>query len=199
LLIRFNTNLKTQVVAQLPQEDISCYMGNVKIARECCLMPRFIDKTVDDACTAEHKNPGPRVPPWTAKTEGSCVVECVLTRIKSFSNNIIDKEATKLSFGKSIGIKTFFGAVTNRSVDLCHKRILNNTALQLANPVSHDSNRTACSFVPTVFLDCFKENVFMNCPKQKWINVPECNALRSKISSGCTFNAIKGYSNSTHF
>ncbi|XP_052861193.1 general odorant-binding protein 67-like [Anopheles cruzii] len=176
---------------QPPAPDASCFQPNRAVTvDDCCRMPRSVDPAVMEKCG--RLRPAQMPAPGTARTEGCCVVQCVLTELGGFANNALNTDAIKRSLTSTLGSDTNLAPLIGATVDTCARQIQSDPAYNVA-PVSASPDRAGCSFVPQGFLNCVYSSLFKNCPKSLWTENSDCQALKQKLDSGCPFFALRGH------
>ncbi|XP_065075888.1 general odorant-binding protein 67-like [Ochlerotatus camptorhynchus] len=177
-------------LAQPKPDDPSCIQGNRKRIPDCCRMPFQVDQSILNRCIAE--NPNIALPaPGVQRTEGCCLIQCILTTVNAFNNNAIDKEAAKRATAETIGSDPNFSPLVDGVIDECYN-LVNNNATFTATPVSATPGRPGCSFVPEGFINCVKSKLFQQCPAAVWTQDADCDQLKQKISTGCSFYSLMG-------
>ncbi|XP_058066270.1 general odorant-binding protein 67-like [Anopheles bellator] len=177
--------------SQPPAPDASCFQPNRAVTvDDCCRMPRSVDPAVMEKCG--RLRPGQMPAPGTPRTEGCCVVQCVLTELGGFANNTLNTDAIKRSMSGTLGSDTNLAPLLGGTVDTCARQIQSDPAYNVA-PVSASPDRAGCSFVPQGFLNCVYSSLFKNCPKSLWTESSDCQTLKQQLESGCPFFALRGH------
>ncbi|XP_050096413.1 general odorant-binding protein 67-like [Anopheles aquasalis] len=178
------------VTSQPPPPDASCFQPDRTVTvDDCCRMPRSFSQAVMDKCSAQRPTqmPAPGVP----RTEGCCMMQCILTEIGGFANNVLNTDAIKSALAGTLGADATLAPLVGTTVDNCARQIQNDPAYAVA-PISASPDRAGCSFVPQGFMNCLHSTLFKSCPSSLWTESSDCQGLKQKIDSGCPFFALRG-------
>uniref|UniRef100_A0A182K056 OBP47-like domain-containing protein n=1 Tax=Anopheles christyi TaxID=43041 RepID=A0A182K056_9DIPT len=180
-----------QVQSQPPAPDASCFQSTAVTAEDCCKIPKPIDSAVMDKCKAENPKPSQMPAPGVPRTEGCCIVQCAMMESGGFANNALNTDAIKRSMANTLGADPNFGSIVNGAVDTCARQIQNDPAYSVA-PISSSPDRAGCSFIPQGFVNCMYTTLFKSCPAAVWTESGDCQALKTKLDSGCPFFLLMG-------
>ncbi|XP_055610463.1 general odorant-binding protein 67-like [Uranotaenia lowii] len=175
------------VLSQPKPDDASCLTANNKKPKECCKAPMPVDEATMTRCATEN----PKIPPTPGapKTEGCCLAQCVTTTVNIFKNNAIDAEAAKTALAATTGSDPAFAPLIGPIVDECASKVNADQALK-ATPVSAVPGKTPCSFIPEAFIGCVELQLLQKCPAASWNDNADCQSLRQKAASGCSFSSL---------
>uniref|UniRef100_A0A182MPF6 OBP47-like domain-containing protein n=1 Tax=Anopheles culicifacies TaxID=139723 RepID=A0A182MPF6_9DIPT len=185
------TSVELSVVSQPPAPDASCFQPTTVTAEECCKIPKPIESTVMDKCRADNPKPSQMPAPGVPRTEGCCIAQCAMMETGGFVNNALNTDAIKKTIASTLGADPNFSALVNGAVDSCARQIQNDPAYNVA-PISSSPDRAGCSFIPQGFINCLYTTAFKSCPAAVWTESSDCQALKTKLDSGCPFFLLMG-------
>ncbi|XP_058123211.1 general odorant-binding protein 67-like [Anopheles ziemanni] len=174
------------ISTQPPPPDASCFQRGAVTAEDCCQIPKMVDTAVMDKCRADNPRSEQMPAPGVPKTEGCCVMQCILTETGGFANNALNTDAIKRTLASTIGADANFASAVNGAVDNCARQIQSDPAYNVA-PISASPDRAGCSFIPQGFLNCLHTTLFKNCPAAVWTESSDCQALKQKLDGGCPY------------
>uniref|UniRef100_A0A182P220 OBP47-like domain-containing protein n=1 Tax=Anopheles epiroticus TaxID=199890 RepID=A0A182P220_9DIPT len=180
-----------EVTSQPPAPDVSCFQPTAVTAEDCCNIPKPIDSAVMDKCKAENPRPAQMPAPGVPRTEGCCIVQCAMMESGGFVNNALNTDAIKRSMASTLGADPNFGSMLNGAIDSCARQIQNDPAYSVA-PISSSPDRAGCSFIPQGFINCLYTTLFKSCPAAVWTESSDCQALKTKLDTGCPFFLLMG-------
>ncbi|XP_055387463.1 general odorant-binding protein 66-like [Condylostylus longicornis] len=110
-----------------------------------------------------------------------CFAECIMKESKFLKNGVFDVNAMTTSIKNEFKNDTNYANVMIKAFTVCSETASKKFEALKKLPIAENIMKSRCDPIPGVILGCTYTEYFKNCPSDRWVLHPMCEAAKKYV------------------